>query len=145
MRFSPSDTARLHLILSRSSVIPWSISGRRSPRTPSIRRMPRCCQTSNTWRSYKVLSTIFSSCNKILVKWTSLLLISSLLSLNSAFCRSIKWCGILSLHYLTHINIDMGQVMHDSFYTIEMWCFSKMFMSILCSLSFYGFNHMFTL
>lgn len=40
--FGPSDAARLHLRLSRSSVMPWSRSGRRYPRTPSVVSLGAC-------------------------------------------------------------------------------------------------------
>ncbi|KAI4872921.1 hypothetical protein NFI96_005299 [Prochilodus magdalenae] len=39
--FGPSAT-RLHFRLSRSSVMPWSRSGRRSPRTPSVVSLGAC-------------------------------------------------------------------------------------------------------
>lgn len=42
--FGPSDAARLQLRLSRSSVMPWSRSGRRSLRTPSVGSLGACCQ-----------------------------------------------------------------------------------------------------
>ncbi len=126
--------------------MPWSRSGRRYPRTPSVISL-RACPTlsgmhTSTWGPYKLLSTILSCCNDISA--TSLphhfFTLIFRVSLDSALCRliifiPIKRCGVLSFltHYPVHISID---IQHDSFFPLRSDVFSKCsfnFLSSICS------------
>lgn len=74
---SPSNTTSLHLSLFRSSMMPWSRSGRKYPRAPSVVLLGACPNifrhTYKNMGPYKLLSNILSCCKKNSPKLTSLL------------------------------------------------------------------------